>query len=147
MSGSVTRPALGTLNRALTHVTFASFPALNIGAQNMGESFARLTFEGDFNRQIEVAVGVVTSPEPYVMGTVAVGLLRTQALAAAWLSQIMNATTLGTMTVYPDSVAFPSITLSTTVVRGYDPDAFDGKDPVLKLTLRGVIFPNAAMWS
>lgn len=147
MSGSTSLPALGTLNRALTHITFASFPALNIGPQNMGESFARLTFEGDWNRQIEVAVGVVTSPEPYVMGTVAVGVLRTQALGAAWWNQLLLTTTIGTMTVYPDTNAFPSITLSTVVVRGFDPDAMDGKDPVIKMTLRGVYYPNGNMWA
>ena len=147
MSGSVSLPSLGTLNRALTHVTFASFPQLNIGAQNMGKNFARLTFEGDFAGQAEVAVGVVPSPEPYVMGSLSVGVLRTQALGAAWLTQIQATAVLGTMTAYPDSVAFPSITLSTTVVKSFDPDAFDGTDPVIKMVLRGVFYPNANMWT
>lgn len=147
MSGSVSLPALGSLNRALTHITFASFPSLNIGPQNMGKSFARINFEGDFNHQAEVAVGVVTSPEPYVMGVVNVGVLRTQALGAAWLTQILATTTLGTMTLYSDSVAFPSITISTTVVKSFDPDAYDGMDPTIKMVLRGVFYPNSNMFS
>jgi hypothetical protein len=147
MSGSSSLPALGTLNRALTHITFASFPALNIGAQNMGKSFARINFEGDFNHQAEVAVGVVTSPEPYVMAVVNVGVLRSQALGAAWWTQLLKTSTLGTMTVYPDTTAFPSITISTTVVKMFDPDAYDGLDPVIKMVLRGVVYPNNNMWA
>lgn len=147
MSGSVSLPALGTLNRALTHITFASYPALNIGAQNMGRSYARIGFEGDFNHQAEVAVGVIPSPEPYVMAVVSVGVLRTQALGAAWWSQILATSTIGTMTVYPDSMAFPSITVASTVVKSFDPDALDGTDPVIKMVLRGAVFPNSNMWS
>lgn len=145
MSGSIL-PALGTLNRALTHITFASFPALNIAAQNMGKSFGKLAFEGDFNHQAEVAVGVVTSPEPYVMASVTVGVLRTQSLGAAWWAQCLSDTTLGTMTAYPDSTAFPAITLSSVVVRSFDPSAYDGVDPVLTLVLRGCVYPNSFMW-
>lgn len=147
MSGSVSLPSLGSLNRALTHITFASFPALNIGPQNMGKSFARINFEGDFNHQAEVAVGVVTSPEPYVMAVVNVGVLRTQALGAAWWTQILATTTLGTMTIYPDTPSFQSITVSSTVVKGFDPDAYDGMDPVIKMVLRGVVYPNSNMFS
>ena len=147
MSGSISLPPLGTLNRTLTHVTFASYPALNITIANMGKSMANLTFEGDFTQQPEVAVGVVTSPEPYVMATVTVSVLRTQALGASWLAQINNTSTLGNMTLYPDTVAFPSITLVTTVVTKFDPGAYDGTDPVIKMTLRGVYYPNNALWA
>ena len=147
MSGAQSLPALGTLNRTLVHLAFSSFPALNIGIANMGKSMAKVSFEGDFAQQAEVAVGVVPSPEPYVMGVITVGVLRTQALGAAWLSQVQSQSVLGTMLAYPDTVAFPPITLSTVVVKMLDPGAYDGTDPVIALTLRGVFYANAALWS
>lgn len=147
MSGSASLPSLGTLNRTLTHITFASFPTLNIGIQNMGKNLAVLTFEGSFVEQPEVAVGIVPSPEPYVIGSVAVSVLRTQALGAAWLAQVNATGNLGTITVYPDTKAFPGITLSSVAVRSFDPGAFDGMDPLIKMTLRGVYYPNNNLWS
>lgn len=139
--------ALGTLNLALTHITLASFPALNVGPQNMGTNMARLTFDGDIVRQLDVAAGVVPSPEPYVMGNIAIDLLKSQSLASAWWSQIGNTGNLGTVTVYPDSTTFSSITLSTTVVRSFNPDAYDGRNAVIAVQLRGVAFINNDMWS
>ncbi|MHB1310548.1 MAG: hypothetical protein ACYC3L_00930 [Gemmatimonadaceae bacterium] len=147
MSGSQSLPALGTLNRTLTHLAFSSYPALNIGIANMSQTMAKISFEGDFAQQPEVAVGVVPSPEPYVIGVVSVGILRTQALGAAWLNQIQTQSSLGTMLIYPDSVAFPAITLSTVVIKSFDPGAYDGNDPIIAMTLRGVFYANNALWS
>lgn len=147
MSGSSAQVALGTLNRALTHITFASYPALNITAQNMGPSFAHAAPEGDFVTQPEVAVGAVPSLEPFVMVSVSVGIVRTQSLAAAWLAQIQATGVLGTMVIYPDVAGFPSLSMSDTVIKSFDPGAYDGKDPVISLVLRGVFFPNANMWA
>ena len=147
MSGAQSLPALGTLNRTLVHLAFSSFPALNIGIANMGKSMAKLSFEGDFAQQPEVAVGVVVSPEPYVMGVVNVGVLRTQSLSAAWLSQITNGTaSLGVMLAYSDTITFPPITLSSLVLKTFDPGSYDGNDPVVMLTLRGAYYPNSSLW-
>lgn len=147
MSGSQSLPALGTLNRALVHITFASFPALNIGIQNMGKSLAQLSFEGDFNYQADVAVGLIPSPEPFVPGVINVSVLRTTALGNAWYQQLFATTTLGTVVVYPDTTAFSSTTLANAVVRSFDPGAYDGVDAVIKMTIRGAIYPNNDMWS
>ncbi len=147
MSGSNSLPALGTLNRALTHLTFASFPSLNVVPANMSKRYALLNFEGVFVEQLDVAVGTVPSPEPYVMGVVSFDLLKTQSLAASWLAQLQSSGTLGTMVVYNDTTTFPAVTLSTTVVRGFDPDAMDGMNPVIKVTARGVFYINNSMWS
>ena len=147
MSGSSSLPALGTLNRALTHLTFADFPTLNVGPANMSKRYAVLNFDGTFVEQLDVAVGTVPSPEPYVMGVVSFDLLKTQSLGASWMTQVQASGTLGTMTVYNDTTTFPSVTLGTTVIRAFDPDALDGMNPVIKVTLRGVFYINANMWA
>jgi hypothetical protein len=137
----------GPLNRVRCHVVIPSIPTLNITPQFMGKQFARIEFEGDWNQQIETATGVVNSPEPYVMATITVGLLRSQGLSAAWLAQAQNTTVLGDVTIYSDTSAFPALSINDTGIRSIDPGAFDGTDPVVRLTLRGSFNINASLWS
>jgi hypothetical protein len=137
----------GPLNRVRCHVVVASIPTLNVTAQNMGKSFARIEFEGDFTQQIETATGVVNSPEPYVMATINIGLLRPQSLAAAWLAQAQDTSVLGDVTIHSDTSLFPAIQLNDTSIRMLDPGAYDGTDPVTRLMLRGTFNINNALWS
>jgi len=137
----------GPLNRVRCSVVIADFPTLNITSQYMGKSFAHIEFEGDFNQQIETATGVVNSPEPYVMATITVGLLRSQALAANWLAQAQDTSVLGDVTIHSDTSAFPAITLNDTGIRMISPGAYDGTDPVVRVTLRGSFNVNSALWS
>jgi len=139
--------AAGPLNRVRCSVVITSTPTLNISSQFMGKSFAHIEFEGDFVQQIEVGTGVVNSPEPYVMATITVGLLRSQGLSAAWLSQSQDTGVLGDVTIHSDTSVWPAIALSDTVIKSISPGAFDGTDPVVRLTLRGTFNINSALWS
>lgn len=137
----------GPLNRVRCHVVIAAIPTLNISAQSMGKSFARIEFEGDFVQQIETATGVVNSPEPFVMATITIGLLRSQPLAAAWLSQAQDTGILGDVTIYSDTSAFPAIDISDGAIRSMEPGSYDGTDPVVRLVIRGTANINSALWS
>jgi hypothetical protein len=136
----------GSLNRLLTHITFASYPALNIGAQNMSKRFAVASFGGSPMTQIPTGTGVVNSPEPYVMGSFSLDILRTQALGGAWLNQMQLNSVLGTCVGYPDSAVFPSITLVNASLLGFDPGAWDGTDPVIRITVTGTYYVNSVLW-
>jgi len=136
----------GTLNRVRCSVVVPSNSALNIASSYMGQSFASLEFEGSFSDQIMTATGVVNSPEPYVMASISVGLLRTQALSSAWLAQAQTQSDVGDITIHSDSAAYGYITISNCVISTYNPGAFDGKDPVVRLSLRGVLYSNNALW-
>lgn len=137
----------GTLNRIRCSIIIPDFSSLNITSAYMGKNFATITFGGDFTTQIETATGVVNSPEPYVMTTVSVGILRTQSLASAWFSQLQDSTILGTVTIHSDTSAFPAISLVETSATGFNPGAYDGADPVSALTLRGVFYTNNSLWN
>lgn len=139
--------AQGVLNRLRCSVVIADTPSLNITAPYMGKSFARVEFEGNFVEQIETGTGVVNSPEPYVMATVTIGLLRTQPLAAAWAAQYLLDGEIGNITIYPDTSAFPQIPLANASIRHFTPGAFDGTDPVSQLMLRGVYYINNNLWN
>ena len=137
----------GTLNRVLTSMIVANFTNLNVISSNMGKTFAKLVFDGNFDEQIETATGIVTSPEPYVMAIVTVGILRTQSLAAAWLSQAQTISDIGSIALHSDTTTFGAIDLANCVIRNIDPGAYDGTDPVVKLTIRGTYYINNNLWS
>jgi hypothetical protein len=137
----------GPLNRVRCHVVIAAIPTLNITSSFMGKSFAHIEFEGDFVQQIEVGTGVVNSPEPYVMASITVGLLRSQTLASAWLSQSQDTGVLGDVTIHSDTSAFPAITLNDAAIRSISPGSYDGTDPVVRLTIRGTFNVNGNLWS
>lgn len=137
----------GTLNRLRAHIVIPNFTSLNINPQNMSKEFVRVSFSGDYDMQIDTATGVVTSPEPYVMATIEVGILRTQALGQAWRTQAESLSDLGPVSVFPDTSAFSEYDFQTCVIRHIDPGAFDGNDPVIRLTIGGVYYINNSLWS
>lgn len=137
----------GTLNRLRCSIIVPNISGLNITASYMGKSFATVTFNGQFAELIPTATGGVTSPEPYVMATISVGLLRTQALSASWVGQGQLQSAIGPVTIYPDSAAFPSISLDNCIIRDIEPGAYDGMDPVVRLTINGIFYLNSDLWS
>jgi hypothetical protein len=148
MSGSI-NPLIqqGTLNRIRASITFSSFTSLNISSSNMGKSFCSVSFDDPFTDQIGTATGIVNSPAPWVFSTVSVSVLKTQALGSAILTQIGLNTALGTTNVYPDSAAFPTIQVSNASIIGFNPAAYDGTDPTISVTIRGVYYPNSNLWA
>jgi hypothetical protein len=137
----------GLLNRVLTHVVVADYPQLSVTAPFMSKALTSLTFEGDFTTQIPTATGIVNSPEPFVMGSLVVSILRSQLLAAIWIAQLQVNSVLGSITTYSDSTIFPALTLINCSLQGVDPGPYDGQDPTTKLTIEGVLPINAILWS
>ena len=137
----------GTLNRIRCSVVVPSFPSLSITAPYMGKSFATIAFSGSFTELIPTATGGVASPEPYVMATISVGLLRTQSLSASWLAQAGATGAIGSVTIHSDTAAFPEIKLDNCVIDSVEPGAYDGLDPVVRLTLKGFYYINEDLWN
>ena len=138
---------LGTLNRVRASVVFPSFTSLNITSSQMGRRFVSLTFDEDFVQQIQQGVGIINSPEPYVMATVTCDVLRTLPLAQAFISQLEQTAVLGTVYVHSDTSAFPKRTVYNASVLKADPGEYDGINGVLALTIRGVFYPNNTLWN
>jgi len=147
MAGFPPLTTQGNLNRVATHIVVVSQPQLNATAATMGKSLAVATFEGPFTDQIETATGIVNSPKPFVMAQIVVNLLRSQSLAAQWIAQAQAGTYLGTVIAYPDSNVFPPISLTNASITDLDPGAFDGMDPITKVTMKGTFYINANLWA
>lgn len=141
--------AQGTLNRLKASVTLPSNSALNITSAYMSKRFVTVTFDGNFDNLIPTATGAVTSPEPYVMATVTVGLLRTQSLAAAWQNQALTLSDIGDVSIFPDvpTSTFKEIDLTNCIIRHMDPGPYDGTNPEVTLIIEGVYYINSNLWT
>lgn len=137
----------GNLNKVLTAVYPADFPALAITAPFMSRSMARIAPEGAAVNQIATGVGVVNSPEPFQFVTITVGLLRPQALANAWWQKLQEDGYIGDVNVHGDSGALDVVTVNDVSIQNIDFGAFDGQDPTVNLTLRGIVQINSVLWN
>ena len=138
----------GSLNRVRGSLVFPLFPTLNITAPYMSRNFITVTFdEMAFVEQIETGTGFVNSPEPYVPAVIVVEILRTQSLANNWFQQIQNNASIGTVEVHSDTAVFPSFPVINASVTKFDPGAFAGRNPVSRLTIRGIVYTNSSMWA
>lgn len=147
MSGFAPLTVQGNLNRVSAHVVVASYSGLSANASYMGKSLVSVTFEGPFTDQPETATGIVNSPKPFVMAQIVMSLLRSQILANQWVAQAQANTYLGTVDVYSDSNVFGPISLTNASITEIDPGAFDGVDPVVKITMKGTFYVNANLWA
>ena len=137
----------GTLNRLLASVVYADFTQLNVTSGYLAREAISLSFDGDTSLLIGTLTGAVTSPEPYIYGTVTMHLLRTQALGNAYKTQIETNTTLGSVTVIPDSTALSPFQLNNCVLMSIQETAFDGTQAGLIVRLRGVYSINASLFA
>jgi hypothetical protein len=143
---AITNVQQGTLNRLLAAIVIPNFPALNVTAQYTGKEGLRLALEGNATTLIDTLTGGVTSPEPYMRCTVALHLLRSQSLAAAWKAQIETSTLLGDITAYGDSKAMPVFPLTNMSVMTIREINFDGTDPGYVVTIGGYYIINSSLY-
>jgi hypothetical protein len=137
----------GTLNRLLASVVYADFTQLNVTSGYLAREAISLSFDGDTSLLIGTLTGAVTSPEPYIFGTVTMHLLRTQALGEAYSEQIRTNTTLGSVTVYPDTQVLQPFQLNNCVLMSIQETAFDGQQAGLVVRLRGVYNINSTLFA
>jgi hypothetical protein len=137
----------GTLNRLLASVVYADFTQLNVTSGYLAREAISLSFDGDTSLLIGTLTGEVTSPEPYIYGTVTMHLLRTQALGEAYSQQIRTNTTLGSVTVFPDTQVLQPFQLNNCVLMSIQETAFDGTQAGLVVRLRGVYNINSTLFA
>ena len=137
----------GTLNRLKSAVIIPGIPSLNITSSYMSKQFVSIAFEGAFDNLIATATGGVSSPEPYVFATITVGILRTQALAAQWVTQSETLSDIGDVSIFPDTTTYPEYDLVGCVIQHIEPSAYDGTDPVVRVVIRGTYHINNSLWA
>lgn len=136
----------GTLNRLRGSVNLASLPALNVTAPYLGKAGITLQLEGDSTTMIPAMAGVVTSPEPYMMATVVINLLKTQGLAGQYKARMENSSLIGDIIITPDATTLPTYTVTNAAIESVKEMSFNGEDASFAVTLKGTYYINNAQW-
>jgi hypothetical protein len=136
----------GTVNRLRGSVVYATRPDLTVTAAYLAKEAISIAFEGDAAQKLGTLTGAVDSPEPYVMATVELHLLRTQALADAYKLAIETNTSVGSINVIGDADTLSDYQIEQCVILGVQGLDFNGNSPNFTVRLKGVYYVNGAIW-
>jgi len=137
----------GSLNRVRGSVVIPNFSSLNVTAAFLGKQAISLGLQGSAVTYIPTQTGAVTSPEPYMMVNCRVALLKTQALAGAYKSQMELDARIGNYTVIPDASTLPNYSIVNGSIADIGEMSFAGEDPVYLVTLMGYYCVNSNLWN
>jgi hypothetical protein len=137
---------LGPLNRLKASANWPSNPGLTISASNLGKNGIHFALEGEATEYIPTMTGAVTSPEPYMMFTMTIELLKSQAFSDSWKQKLETDSSLGDGTVWPDTITLSPFNLTNTSITGVRDLPFNGQDPVFAVTVKGYYQINSALW-
>jgi hypothetical protein len=132
----------GTLNRLRASVLFPSFPELNVTSPFLGDEGITISFEGESTVYINTMTGAVTSPEPYLLFTMRIALLKTQPLSSAYKAQMEADARLGDCTVRPDAATLSPYQLTNTSIANVEGMMFNGKQAIYPVTIKGYYIIN-----
>lgn len=138
----------GVLNRIAASISVPGNTALNVTADFLNRNGISMRLEGSASAQLPTLTGAVQSPNPYMLVTVTINLLKPQSLCALYKAAFENDVLLGDVTVRPD------------VTEGLDPFdfvncaldsvpelSFAGEDAGFPVTFHGFWIINAALYS
>lgn len=137
----------GTLNRLRASITFPSNPSLNVSASFLGRMGIRLALDGESTVYIPTMTGAVTSPEPYMMITATIHLLKTQQLASLYKSQMETSTLIGDATIRPDAAALGTYQISNASIQSVRELNFAGDDGDFAVAIRAYYLINSDLWA
>ncbi len=137
----------GTLNRLRGSVKFVSNPQLNVTASYLVKDGIEIALEGEATTVIPTMVGVVTSPDPYMIAAVTINILKTNGLAATYKSQMENSTVIGDIVITPDTSALPTYYVNNASIVDVRPMKINGEEAGWSITLRGYYNINNTLWS
>lgn len=137
----------GVLNKVVASVNWVDFASLNVTAPYLGREGIRLALDGDSTLFIPTMTGAVTSPEPYMMITVSMHLLKTQSLAQQYKAQMELQALLGQGTIRPDvTTGLAPYDVYNCAIQSVRELNFSGEDAGFLVTCRGYYLTNNAMW-
>lgn len=140
----------GSLNRLKVSVVLSTFPELNVTPAFMGREMANLSFEGNGTIFVPTSTGAITSPEPYLKFTLAVHLLKTQALSGAYKTKQETNSLLGDITLYPDvqlGTGLSTYFLSNSAIESVGPMKLNGTEADFVVMIGGQYYINQDLFN
>jgi hypothetical protein len=144
-----TNPLLvpGNLNRIRGTILVPNNTALNITAAYLGKEGIVVSPQSAVVTQMQGMTTIVNSEEPYQIVSVTAAIMKSLAMSAAYLDQIQNSPTLGTITVTPDTSVIPSFTLYNAAITNWSQISMAGIQPDFTVTFSGQFMISNDLWS
>jgi hypothetical protein len=137
----------GIVNRLLSSITWQDHPELNVTPPFMSRPMVRFAREGNSVVYLPTATSAAASPEPYMMVTLTVVLLKTQALAASYEAALRTNSLLGEGTVRPDvSTGLGAFDISNCAIETPGELSFDGSSVDYPVSIRGIFPINSGLF-
>jgi hypothetical protein len=136
----------GTLNKLRGSVIYTDHQELNVTASYLAAEGISLAFEGDASGYLETMTGAVPSPNPYMMATVTLHLLKTQGLSTTYKDQFELDTTIGDLLVTTDTTTLDSYQLENCTLMRVNELGFGGRDPGFTVMVRGTYRINSSLF-
>lgn len=137
----------GTLNRLRGSVVVADSPELNVTASYLGEAGIAMSLEGVTTTFINTMAGAVTSPEPYMIGSIVVNLLKTQGLSDIYKQRMESDARIGQITVRPDAATLGNYVFVNCAIESVAPMSLNGRDAGFGVTIKGYYNVNSSLWA
>jgi len=135
------------LNRIRGTVLVPGNATLNITAPYLGKEGITISPQSAVVTQMQGMTTVVNSEEPYQIVQVTAAVMKSLALSAAYIEQIKNSPTLGTVTVTPDTSVLAPFTLYNVAIVNWGQMSMAGVQPDFVVTFQGLLPISNDLWS
>lgn len=139
----------GSLNRLRASIVWPANASLNVTAGFLGRRGISLALDGESTLYINTLTGAVASPEPYMMITLTIHLLRTQQLCSLYKVQMEANALIGDGTVRPDvppGTGLAPYNVVNCAIQSINEMSFAGDDADFSVRIRGYYLLNSSLW-
>lgn len=137
----------GVLNRVRGTLKVTNFPELNVSASYVTRPNMRITRTTTPTSTLPVLTGVVQSPQPYMMTTVAIHLNRAAGLADVYIQQIQSSSLIGDVEIWTDTPALSNIVLRNSSLSRVGDVDLSGEDAEEIFEITGIEDTNDNLWN
>jgi hypothetical protein len=123
--------------------------SLNVTAAYLGRRGISLALDGDSTEFINTMTGAVTSPQPYMMITLIIHLIKTQQLCSLYKARMELNALIGDGVVRPDVPAGGGLApynVTNCAIQRINEMSFAGDDADFSVSIRGYYLINSSLW-
>lgn len=144
-----TNPTLvpGNLNRIRGTILVPSNATLNITAPYLGKEGIVIAPQTAVVTQMQGMTTVVNSEEPYQLVQVTAMVIKSLALSAAYINQIQQSPSLGTVTITPDTNTMAPFNLYNVAIVNWNQISMAGTQPDFAIVLQGQYNISNSLWN
>lgn len=137
----------GNINRIRGTILIPANPTLNVTASYLTSEGISITPQSAVATVLAGMASTVISEEPYQMVQVRASLLRTLALAEAYLEQIKQSPVVGQITVTPDTNVISPFILYNASIVNWQELSFAGRSADFAVVFAGYFNISNDLWS